>query len=146
MAAASQPAVPPPTITIFCKGRGCILITNRYCPPASWCVRGCRCCSANKRHWWSLALFSIYRWPRHGESWRARPRPEYALAPARQRGGPPSPTASKMPTGLPPAAQLLRPDPKPPYAAKFPACRSEEHTSELQSRPHLVCRLLLEKK
>src|SRR5207253_10179659 len=28
-----------------------------------------------------------------------------------------------------------------------PACsRSEEHTSELQSRGHLVCRLLLEKK
>src|SRR5690554_7623438 len=26
------------------------------------------------------------------------------------------------------------------------ASRSEEHTSELQSRPHLVCRLLLEKK
>src|SRR3989442_13884546 len=30
-------------------------------------------------------------------------------------------------------------------AAKAPT-RSEEHTSELQSRPHLVCRLLLEKK
>src|SRR5436305_8485392 len=29
-------------------------------------------------------------------------------------------------------------------AWQFP--RSEEHTSELQSRPHLVCRLLLEKK
>src|SRR3989442_7447888 len=28
----------------------------------------------------------------------------------------------------------------------FPGLRSEEHTSELQSRPHLVCRLLLEKK
>src|SRR5437870_7591936 len=28
----------------------------------------------------------------------------------------------------------------------FPAARSEEHTSELQSRGHLVCRLLLEKK
>src|SRR3989442_11559621 len=28
---------------------------------------------------------------------------------------------------------------------QWPA-RSEEHTSELQSRPHLVCRLLLEKK
>src|SRR5690554_2644435 len=28
----------------------------------------------------------------------------------------------------------------------FYAFRSEEHTSELQSRPHLVCRLLLEKK
>src|SRR5690554_7072260 len=27
-----------------------------------------------------------------------------------------------------------------------PDARSEEHTSELQSRPHLVCRLLLEKK
>src|SRR3989442_5620583 len=27
-----------------------------------------------------------------------------------------------------------------------PRGRSEEHTSELQSRPHLVCRLLLEKK
>src|SRR3989442_4191630 len=27
-----------------------------------------------------------------------------------------------------------------------PSLRSEEHTSELQSRPHLVCRLLLEKK
>src|SRR5690554_7596200 len=29
---------------------------------------------------------------------------------------------------------------------KHPQTRSEEHTSELQSRPHLVCRLLLEKK
>src|SRR3989442_7224422 len=28
----------------------------------------------------------------------------------------------------------------------IPRTRSEEHTSELQSRPHLVCRLLLEKK
>src|SRR2546429_6163522 len=31
-------------------------------------------------------------------------------------------------------------------AAAVPALRSEEHTSELQSRLHLVCRLLLEKK
>src|SRR5690625_5858574 len=29
---------------------------------------------------------------------------------------------------------------------RAPAQRSEEHTSELQSRGHLVCRLLLEKK
>src|SRR5690554_7752417 len=28
----------------------------------------------------------------------------------------------------------------------YDPARSEEHTSELQSRPHLVCRLLLEKK
>src|SRR5947209_9577065 len=33
-----------------------------------------------------------------------------------------------------------------PAAARFPAGRSEEHTSELQSRQYLVCRLLLEKK
>src|SRR3989442_7529356 len=34
------------------------------------------------------------------------------------------------------------------YVNSTPALslRSEEHTSELQSRPHLVCRLLLEKK
>src|SRR5437870_10433819 len=31
-------------------------------------------------------------------------------------------------------------------AADDPKVRSEEHTSELQSRGHLVCRLLLEKK
>src|SRR6266498_6128861 len=30
--------------------------------------------------------------------------------------------------------------------AGFAGARSEEHTSELQSRPQLVCRLLLEKK
>src|SRR2546429_3306829 len=34
---------------------------------------------------------------------------------------------------------------KPPVATVSPE-RSEEHTSELQSRLHLVCRLLLEKK
>src|SRR3989442_14170252 len=37
------------------------------------------------------------------------------------------------------AARACRP------RARIPG-RSEEHTSELQSRPHLVCRLLLEKK
>src|SRR2546422_3681556 len=33
-----------------------------------------------------------------------------------------------------------------PLQASHPLARSEEHTSELQSRLHLVCRLLLEKK
>src|SRR2546422_1191060 len=41
-------------------------------------------------------------------------------------------------------------DPRPAGAARAggpaPRRRSEEHTSELQSRLHLVCRLLLEKK
>src|SRR3712207_7602639 len=32
------------------------------------------------------------------------------------------------------------------FSAQTSKCRSEEHTSELQSRQYLVCRLLLEKK
>src|SRR3712207_9300692 len=36
--------------------------------------------------------------------------------------------------------------PEPETLAKIPLERSEEHTSELQSRQYLVCRLLLEKK
>src|SRR3712207_7382023 len=35
---------------------------------------------------------------------------------------------------------------RPPGRAGRPRNRSEEHTSELQSRQYLVCRLLLEKK
>src|SRR5260370_16867781 len=34
----------------------------------------------------------------------------------------------------------------PPPRIPAPGCRSEEHTSELQSHLNLVCRLLLEKK
>src|SRR3712207_6992189 len=34
----------------------------------------------------------------------------------------------------------------PPVRCTLPPARSEEHTSELQSRQYLVCRLLLEKK
>src|SRR5258708_14412488 len=41
------------------------------------------------------------------------------------------------------AAQEPRPPSKPAFC---PVRRSEEHTSELQSPDHLVCRLLLEKK
>src|SRR3989442_6880809 len=37
-------------------------------------------------------------------------------------------------------------DPRRPEVVMAVEQRSEEHTSELQSRPHLVCRLLLEKK
>src|SRR2546429_6258559 len=42
------------------------------------------------------------------------------------------------------ASNSIGPTSPPPAAA--PLRRSEEHTSELQSRLHLVCRLLLEKK
>src|SRR5205809_5142878 len=45
-------------------------------------------------------------------------------------------------------ARSRRRSPRPRRAARCPSstARSEEHTSELQSRLHLVCRLLLEKK
>src|SRR2546422_5268111 len=73
------------------------------------------------------------RAPRHRVSPPLVPRCLRAVAPARKtdRGG----------LGL-----------RPPRAGEAPrrhavqAERSEEHTSELQSRLHLVCRLLLEKK
>src|SRR3989442_15938456 len=52
-----------------------------------------------------------------------------------------------------PYTTLFRSDPRfPPTTSRsdhetpVKQPRSEEHTSELQSRPHLVCRLLLEKK
>src|SRR5690554_7268804 len=45
------------------------------------------------------------------------------------------------------AAWCLRAEDRRPHAGAVRTDpRSEEHTSELQSRPHLVCRLLLEKK
>src|ERR1035438_10634476 len=45
----------------------------------------------------------------------------------------------------PDAPQVARQQSFPPPVDKMPT-RSEEHTSELQSLRHLVCRLLLEKK
>src|SRR5690606_40630725 len=61
------------------------------------------------------------------------------------------PFPNRPPDGRPPARDgvlvrdgaFARPGPVRPAA---PTCRSEEHTSELQSRENLVCRLLLEKK
>src|SRR2546422_5747450 len=47
---------------------------------------------------------------------------------------------------LAPAPEPLTPDARPRTSADIAPLRSEEHTSELQSRLHLVCRLLLEKK
>src|SRR2546422_2799423 len=49
---------------------------------------------------------------------------------------------------VPFGANGTKPAPRPVSGVNGPlgAVRSEEHTSELQSRLHLVCRLLLEKK
>src|SRR3989442_7326031 len=44
------------------------------------------------------------------------------------------------------SARRQRLRPAPDDRQRLGVDRSEEHTSELQSRPHLVCRLLLEKK
>src|SRR5690625_5621109 len=44
------------------------------------------------------------------------------------------------------AAQIIRYSGYGHHSSPLSGLRSEEHTSELQSRGHLVCRLLLEKK
>src|SRR5258708_28380336 len=54
-----------------------------------------------------------------------------------------SPTSASGPRSDPPAPS---PSPRPSRVAPRPSRRSEEHTSELQSPDHLVCRLLLQKK
>ena len=52
----------------------------------------------------------------------------------------PTPTAKLPAVELAPAPIMGQAEP----FATLPITRSEEHTSELQSRRHLVCRLLLE--
>src|SRR5439155_26135122 len=49
-------------------------------------------------------------------------------------------------TARPRSAKRNLQRPREAAAELFACSRSEEHTSELQSRGHLVCRLLLEKK
>src|SRR5439155_12076954 len=59
------------------------------------------------------------------------------------------PGSDRVAAGLPwPAGDpgVLSRGLEPGLRDKTPGSRSEEHTSELQSRGHLVCRLLLEKK
>src|SRR5207302_11480454 len=61
--------------------------------------------------------------------------PATARRPCENCARPPSTAGSPRP---PPAAAAV------PSAPSAPSARSEEHTSELQSRENLVCRLLLE--
>src|SRR3712207_7914005 len=76
----------------------------------------------------------------------SRPRPPGRVALGVERGAAPAP---------PGPLQVRRPGNRPPDPAGERGAavggpplrdRSEEHTSELQSRQYLVCRLLLEKK
>src|SRR3712207_8011675 len=55
----------------------------------------------------------------------------------------PGPTSSPCPPGT---SRPRRRSTATCSACPCPSARSEEHTSELQSRQYLVCRLLLEKK
>src|SRR2546429_5250608 len=57
-----------------------------------------------------------------------------------------TPHRMKFPDRLPIPDEVLRIAKRLEDAGYETWCRSEEHTSELQSRLHLVCRLLLEKK
>src|SRR5690625_5604945 len=50
---------------------------------------------------------------------------------------------SPLPTTSPASPQRYAPRPAPRTSQATGTSRSEEHTSELQSRGHLVCRLLL---
>src|SRR3712207_7877136 len=61
--------------------------------------------------------------------------------PAEQRREAPRQRRGRDPADQPPGREV-----RVPVAASFQPERSEEHTSELQSRQYLVCRLLLEKK
>src|SRR5690349_24227864 len=68
-----------------------------------------------------------------------------ALPPRRAPRAPPALPARRAPRA-PPALPARRAPAAPPARAAAGRLRSEEHTSELQSRRELVCRLLLEKK
>src|SRR2546422_4051752 len=59
---------------------------------------------------------------------------------------PPSIPGTWITPPLPIHSRFVLPARTPPRAVSAEPVRSEEHTSELQSRLHLVCRLLLEKK
>src|SRR5687768_17717679 len=64
----------------------------------------------------------------------------------RSRGGCDDPTLRQRLAGVYTEAEILRLIRLRTVSAAIKGKRSEEHTSELQSRLHLVCRLLLEKK
>src|SRR5258708_18189014 len=55
-------------------------------------------------------------------------------------------TVGANPEGVPMTAPMMSSTTLSARSHELPAIRSEEHTSELQSPDHLVCRLLLEKK
>src|SRR3712207_8116450 len=83
---------------------------------------------------------------REGKTWQGTGTPMFEKVGLglRAKGPPP---ASKAPKGVRPELSLQGFKGNTLQIRKYPSSsRSEEHTSELQSRQYLVCRLLLEKK
>src|SRR5438067_1867464 len=77
----------------------------------------------------------------------APPPPNAPASAPPQAPAAPNAAAPIQPPGMPPAAPVAgSPAPGAAVTATLSPPRSEEHTSELQSRFDLVCRLLLEKK
>src|SRR5437870_9708449 len=77
---------------------------------------------------------------------KSRSVPEFRISVNGEHSATPTPAKFSEFAGVP--AIMLRLATKPTPNRKLcvpPPLRSEEHTSELQSRGHLVCRLLLEK-
>src|SRR3712207_8352530 len=73
--------------------------------------------------------------------------PIWCPAPAPFRAPVPGPSGSAAPSARVEGASSPPPSScSSAWPPRPPATRSEEHTSELQSRQYLVCRLLLEKK
>src|SRR5690606_41732135 len=107
-------------------------------PVCSVRVCSCSCCSVDHR--------DLHSFPtRRSSDLPGRPPPPPPTTrPRRCRGWPPPAPAPRRPRRWRSApGRRTPPGPPPPRAARH---RSEEHTSELQSRENLVCRLLLEKK
>src|SRR5690606_41481708 len=72
----------------------------------------------------------------------ARGRPGRRRPPARTATPPPGAAAPRAGTTRSPCRPRRRPAAGPPTVRTSARARSEEHTSELQSRENLVCRLL----
>src|SRR3712207_7217038 len=93
----------------------------------------------SKTVYWTIVLFFFLMIRRPPRS-TLFPYTTLFRSPARERAAGPSGRAARPHRGRRMAAAAA--DGLPPGAGE----RSEEHTSELQSRQYLVCRLLLEKK
>src|SRR3712207_8642271 len=70
------------------------------------------------------------------------PSPGHEIPPVPLPSGPPPWRTCSCPPTAPPSNEGSFPWPWPSLHMSL-SCRSEEHTSELQSRQYLVCRLLL---